>query len=545
MTALVLGPCLRYVDSECATVWVETDGPCEVEILGHTAQTFSVEGHHYALVLIEDLTSGESREYQVSLDGRDVWPEPDSPFPPSTIRPHDPDRPFRLMFGSCRVAAPHEPPYTDPPGKNSRALDVDALYAAGLRMIADASQIPDAILFLGDQVYADDSVKGTREFPRDGTDESEPPADEPANFEEYTLLYLDAWSEPVMRWVLSTVQTTMIFDDHDVHDDWNTSGAWVEEIRRNPWWQERIVGALASYWVYQHLGNLSPSDLRSDPLFEKVRAAGDATSLLREYAARADLETNGTRWSYHRDFGRTRLIVIDSRCGRVLDGERKMVDDEEFDWIAEHVKGDFDHLLLASSVPFLLLPALHHIEAWSEAVCDGAWGKTAAKVGEKLRQAADLEHWAAFGASFERLSALLADVSAGRLGRRPASVVMLSGDVHHAYLAQVDFPPKAGARSPVYQAVCSPVRNPLPPMRQRIFRASKSSAARRFGRWLARRAKVPPPVIGWTVERGPWFYNQIAELRLDGRTARLQLERAERCPDGSPALAPVMDESLT
>ena len=33
----------------------------------------------------------------------------------------------------------------------------------------------------------------------------------------------------------------MIFDDHDVHDDWNTSSAWLEEMRAKPWWDERIT----------------------------------------------------------------------------------------------------------------------------------------------------------------------------------------------------------------------------------------------------------------------------------------------------------------
>ena len=34
MAELILGPILRYVDATSATVWVETDGPCEVEMLG-------------------------------------------------------------------------------------------------------------------------------------------------------------------------------------------------------------------------------------------------------------------------------------------------------------------------------------------------------------------------------------------------------------------------------------------------------------------------------------------------------------------------------
>jgi len=60
-------------------------------------------------------------------------------------------------------------------------------------------------------------------------------------------------------------------------------------------------------------------------------------------------------------------VVIDSRAGRVLDpGGRMMVDGGEWRWIAEQATGDRDHLLLASSVPFVLTPGLHHLEEWIE-----------------------------------------------------------------------------------------------------------------------------------------------------------------------------------
>ena len=91
----------------------------------------------------------------------------------------------------------------------------------------------------------------------------------------------------------------MIFDDHDVHDDWNTSETWLGEMRSKPWWEERIVGAFMSYWIYQHLGNLSPEELAEEGRFERVHKAEDASRVLREFAYRADRET-GTRWSYHR-----------------------------------------------------------------------------------------------------------------------------------------------------------------------------------------------------------------------------------------------------
>ena len=101
---LVLGPLLRYVGETDATIWVETDRACQVEILGHQARTFEVAGHHYALVMLSGLRPGAEYEYQVALDGAVRWPEPGSPFPPSVLRTLDPDRPLRLVYGSCRIA---------------------------------------------------------------------------------------------------------------------------------------------------------------------------------------------------------------------------------------------------------------------------------------------------------------------------------------------------------------------------------------------------------------------------------------------------------
>ena len=47
--------------SETATVWVETDAPAEVDVLGRRARTFHVSGHHYALVVVDDCSPAPSR----------------------------------------------------------------------------------------------------------------------------------------------------------------------------------------------------------------------------------------------------------------------------------------------------------------------------------------------------------------------------------------------------------------------------------------------------------------------------------------------------
>ena len=190
---LVLGPLLRHVGPTDATVWVETDSPCEVEVrlegAGHRSRTFRIEGHHYALVRITDLEPGSAYDYEVTLDAEKVWPEPDYGFPAPTIRTIAPDDRLTLAFGSCRVSVPHEPPYTNKRGKFGRGMgggyERDTLYALALRMRRQPREDwPEALLLLGDQVYADEVSEGTLAFIRSRRDTSKPPGEEVADFEE-------------------------------------------------------------------------------------------------------------------------------------------------------------------------------------------------------------------------------------------------------------------------------------------------------------------------------------------------------------------------
>jgi hypothetical protein len=399
---------------------------------------------------------------------------------------------------------------------------------------------------LGDQIYADEVSEGALEFIRSRRDTSKPPGEEVADFEEYTRLYWDSWKDPAIRWLLSTVPSAMIFDDHDVHDDWNTSEAWVRQMRAKPWWDERIVGAFISYWVYQHLGNLSPQELEEDELFTRVQESEDATRVLREFAYKADREVAGTRWSFHRDFGRVRLIMVDSRAGRVLDeAHRSMLDDEEWAWIEDQASGDFDHLLLGTSLPVFLMSAMHHLEAWDEAVCQGAWGRRAAKVGEFIRQLLDLEHWAAFQDSFDHLVKLLRSVASGERsnGPPPASIVLLSGDVHHGYLARVSF--SNDVHSAVYQAVSSPLRNPLGLPERLGFNAAWTKPGELVGKTLARLAGVAQKDVGWRLmHEEPWFDNHVSTLEFHGREATLRVEKTTPDDVGEPRLYTLLEHRL-
>jgi PhoD-like phosphatase len=556
MPTLLLGPLLRYVSEHDATVWVETAAPCMVEVRAGTTSgaghTFTVARHHYAVVVVTGLPAGSSTPYQVLLDGDPVWPPPGSPHPPSRIRTFSPGQPVRLLFGSCREPSPGGP-------REGPGVDPDVLDAYAIRMASQAhEEWPDALLMVGDQVYADDTSATVGRFIRSRRDVRRAPHLEVADFEEYTRLYFESWGDPNIRWLLSTLPTCMIFDDHDVRDDWNTSHAWRKEMQATPWWEERITGALMSYWIYQHLGNLSPAGLAANEVYAAVHAVPDGEAVLRTFAQAADREADGAKgamWSYRRDLGSVRLLVIDSRCGRILaDGRRSMVGEAEFAWIeAQAEEGPYDHLVVGTSLPWLLPRALHDVESWDEALCAGTRGRRLARFGEWLRRAVDLEHWAAFRGSFDRLAGLFARVGRGEHGwDAPATICVVSGDVHHTYVSEADYPQPLASR--VYQITCSPIHNTIPRVMRIVFRVGWSNTAERITHALGRFAGVPPLPIYWHHPTGPHFGNELALLVFDGRSARVVLERSLRpatlapgeAGDGSePGLAIVVDHPLT
>jgi hypothetical protein len=475
-----------------------------------------VHDHHFALVECDGIEPGTVTPYTVTVDGTQVWPpaEPGLDLPPSVIATLEPGKPLRLAFGSCRTSVPH-----DKKGNLTHGVDALRAYAlamAGVTQPPEGLSWPDLVLFLGDQVYADETSGQMQEFIASRRDLDEPPGTELKDFEEYAYLYFLAWSDPANRWLLSTLPSAMIFDDHDVRDDWNTSWDWRQEMEATTWWHGRIVAALASYWVYQHLGNLSPAERAQDEIWRQVREHDgeeeqDLTEVLDAFADRADQHPATYRWSFARDIAGSRLVVVDSRAARVLRPDhRSMLDDGTTAWLDEQMRGGFDHLLVGTSLPFLLPRGLHHLEAFSEALAERGRSKAGRRLGEQLRTTADLEHWGAFQKGFTDVARMALQVARGERGRAPRTVTFLSGDVHHSYVSQAESVGPAA----IVQAVCSPIRNPLPRVMRFATAALSYGVAATVGDAAARLTKVPPAPFRWRRVRGPWFDNNLATLEV-------------------------------
>ena len=360
--SLLVGPLLRYADETCATIWVETDRA----VLGRGRHRRRLVPSRHVERPRPPLrarptstvsprarrTSTRSR-WTATTCGRRMDPSsrpassaPSTPMLRSASRSGAVADPIRSTRSTSPSSVPTPSPRWPPRWPRRRT-----------------TSWPDALLLIGDQVYADEPSDEIVARLRDAHDDpSSDVVDEIQNFEEYTWLYHEAWAPPAVRWLLSTVPSGMLLDDHDLRDDWNTSLSWRRQVTAQPWWHDRVVGGYGSYWVYQHLGNLSPDQLDADEVYARMLAITDddeRTRYLDDVAWRADLDATSIRFSYYRDLGGAgrgvRLVAIDSRCSRQLDpDDRRMVDAPEWAWVREHVidvDHPFDHLVLASTLP--------------------------------------------------------------------------------------------------------------------------------------------------------------------------------------------------
>lgn len=55
--------------------------------------------------------------------------------------------------------------------------------------------------------------------------------------------------------LFANVSTLMMFDDHDVTDDWNLTAGWEQAINQNRSSKRIVNNGLASYWLFQGMGN--------------------------------------------------------------------------------------------------------------------------------------------------------------------------------------------------------------------------------------------------------------------------------------------------
>ncbi|MCK9394468.1 MAG: hypothetical protein M0Q44_02630 [Methylobacter sp.] len=141
-------------------------------------------------------------------------------------------------------------------------------------------------------------------------------------------------SLPKVRRLLANIPTYMIFDDHDVTDDWNITGHWYDQVRSSPLGRRVVSNALAAYWAFQGWGN-DPDNFDPDMIGSITRHL-NSTEYDPDGAERYDLMT----WK-HRGWGFSiatdpPIIAMDSRTQRQPDNAYyppRLMDRYALDWL--------------------------------------------------------------------------------------------------------------------------------------------------------------------------------------------------------------------
>lgn len=212
-----------------------------------------------------------------------------------------------------------------------------------------------------------------------------------------------------------------------------------------------------------------------------------------------------------------------SRVSSVAASTRAMLDEQELHWLAESVAEPVEHLLIGATLPMLMVPGIHHLEGWNEALAAGRYGAPRGAV-VWMRQAVDLEHWAAFRRTFSTVMEILDGVAARE--DAPASIAILSGDVplllrrRSATAANGFQPPRV---SPTHDVA-------LPQPTGTADSLGKPSAGRRLIKNLLQRladhARVERVPVEWEITEGLWFDNGVMTVVIHGREAKVLIDHA-------------------
>ena len=334
--------------------------------------------------------------------------------------------------------------------------------------------------------------------------------------------------------LLAHVQTLMIFDDHDITDDWNLSARWETTVYKHPF-ARRIVGnALVAYMLCQGWGNRP--DVFQAALDDLAALAATAAADDRLDAARQDALVTRLLSFHQWDFViRTTptIIVLDTRTRRWRNRRRPGHPSGLMDWES---LTELQHELLDETAAVIVSPAPMFGVKLIEVV-----QRLATFLGAALT--VDAENWMAHrGAAASMLNIF-------RHSRTPGNYVVLSGDVHYSFAYDVEV--RDSSRTPhVWQITSSGIKNEFPP---RLL-----DWLDRLNRWLysprsplnwftQRRELALTPYLPEWRQRGERVWNGagIGQVWLDalGRPVRIVQHNA----DGRPStrfLAPRQEAPL-
>ncbi len=277
--------------------------------------------------------------------------------------------------------------------------------------------------------------------------------------ERICILHFASKLNKVQR-ALANVPVYMIFDDHDITDDWNLTRGWEESAYGHPFSRRIIGNALIAYAVFQGWGN--GCDCLPNTIINRLQQLTDSNTeqternFVHNTLITELLAFEGWQYSVAT---RPKLVVLDTRTRRWRSERTASRPSGLMDWEAltdlQQQLINETSVILVSPAPIFgvkLIEVIQRIFTW---------------FGHALT--VDAENWMSHPGAANVILNIF------RHKRTPHHFVILSGDVHYSFVYDVHL--RGHKESPhIWQITSSGIKNTFPSTLLRVFD--------RLNRWL-------------------------------------------------------------
>lgn len=239
---------------------------------------------------------------------------------------------------------------------------------------------------------------------------------------------------------LAHIPVYMIFDDHDVTDDWNLTRDWEEAAYGHPF-SKRIIGnAMISYWLCQGWGNAPEKFV---DLSDQTNSFF-TTSALNQHDKLVDIMFDWDKWHYTLDTS-PKVVVLDTRTQRWRSESSGSQPSGLMDWesLSEMQQELINQpsIIMVSAAPIFGVKLIEAVQ------------KIFTFFGQALT--VDAENWMAHRGTASVILNIF------RHAKTPPHFVILSGDVHYSFVYDITL--RFRRNSPkIVQVTSSGIKNEFP-----------------------------------------------------------------------------------
>jgi hypothetical protein len=252
---------------------------------------------------------------------------------------------------------------------------------------------------------------------------------------------------PKVQSALARVPTYMIFDDHDITDDWNLTRAWEEAVYQHGF-SKRIIGnALLNYALFQGIGN-QPEQLQ--PL-RKLLKKHLLKTKIKAHDELIDDVFAWEQWHYGLDT-QPPVRVLDTRTRRWRSESNAKKPSGLMDWEAlvdfqQSIVGH-NNVIVISAAPIYGMKFIEMIQRVF------TWFGQALTV--------DAENWMAHKGTANVMLNIFRHL------KTPPRFMILSGDVHYSFVYDIRLRFKRNSPQ-ILQFTCSGIKNRFPDRLLSVF----------------------------------------------------------------------------